>query len=118
MAETVADLIRAGGAVRWYCDAGGHSGVVDLERIACLRGPYTVLSDRRPRCRMPDCPGRVEFKDHRRVFARPLDTIPADAPSAWAYEERRRAELKALGYRLEMGKWVAPEKRKAPPATR
>lgn len=118
MPETVADLIRGGGPVRWYCDASGHSGELDLERIACLRGPDTVLTNRRPPCSVAGCPGRVTFKDHRRVFARTLDTIPVHDPVSWAYEERRRAELKALGYRLEMGKWVAPGQGTDPDAPR
>lgn len=109
MRETVADLMRGGGLVRWYCDAGGHSGELDLARVACLRGPDTVLTNRRPPCPVCGCPGRVTFKDHRRVFARSLDTIRDHDPVVWAYEERRRTELKALGYRLEMGKWVAPK---------
>ena len=84
--------------------------MVNLERITCLRGPDTVLINRRPPCPVAGCPGRVEFADHRRVIARPVDTIPAHGPAAAAYEERRRAELKALGYRLVMGKCMAPDR--------
>ena len=70
--ETVADLVRGGGPVRWYYDAGGHSGVLDLVRVACPRRPDTVLTHRHPPCPVPGCPSRATFKDHRRVFARPL----------------------------------------------
>lgn len=109
MPQTVADLIRAQARVMWWCDAGGHHGQLDLERVASLRGPDTVLANRRPPCPVAGCPGRVTFKDHTRVFARSLDTIAVHDPEGWAYEDRRRAELRALGYRLELGKWQAPK---------
>ena len=108
MPHTVADLIRAQARVMWWCDAGGHHGALDLERVANLRGADTVLTNRRPPCPVAGCPGRVTFKDHTRVFARSMDTIAVHDAEGWAWEERRRAELKALGYRLELGKWVAP----------
>ena len=108
MPQTVADLIRTQARVMWWCDAGGHHGELDLQRVAGLRGPDTVLANRRPPCPQPGCPGRVTFKDHTRVFARDLDTIAVNDPESWAYLDRRRVELMARGYRMEMGKWVAP----------
>ena len=77
-----------------------------------------MLANRRPPCPVQGCPGRVTFKDHTRVFARSLDTIPVHDPEDWAWEDRRRAELTVLGYRLELGKWVAPEPKEAAPAGR
>lgn len=109
MAETVAALIRREARIRWYCDVGrGHSGVMDLQRVANLRGGDTILANRRPPCPAAGCPGRVEFKDETRVFGRSLDTIQVHDPAGFAYIDRRRDELQALGYRMVMGKWVAP----------
>lgn len=111
MVETVAALIGREARIRWYCDVGrGHSGDLDLQRVASLRGADVILANRRPPCPTPGCPGRVQFKDETRVFGRSLDTIQVHDPAGFAYIDQRREELKALGYRMVMGKWVAPDK--------
>lgn len=108
MPQTIGEMIRRDAHIRWSCDAEEHFGVLDLQRVANLRGADTVLANRRPPCPVPGCPGRVAFRDHSRVFAESLDTIAAHHPEAGVWEDRRRAELKALGYRLELGRWTPP----------
>lgn len=41
---TVGDYVEAGIAVRSFCSSGlGHSHIVDLHRLATVRGPDTVI---------------------------------------------------------------------------
>lgn len=102
--------------IRWRCDvAQGHYGDVDLKRIAKTKGGSYSIVNRRPRCRIAGCPGVVIFEDFSGSWARQVETIQRASPEWWAENDRRRAELQALGYRMEMGKWVAPETKKAPP---
>lgn len=95
--------------VRWHCDLGeGHYGDVDLRRIARAMGGDYVLINKRPPCRIPGCPGIVTFADYSRVYWEKLETLSDRDPEWWTFNDKRRAELKALGYRMRDGKWVAP----------
>jgi len=41
-------------------------------------------------------------------WPKPIDTIGDRDAAWWEYTDQRRAELMALGWRVVMGKWVAP----------
>ena len=107
-ATSVADLIRAGHVVMWDCEVCGRRGPVDLLAIERVCGPNFTLANRRPRCRHAGCPGRVRFRLAMGLWHRELDTIEESDPAWWDYSDQRRAELLALGWRIVMGKWVAP----------
>lgn len=114
--ETVQRMIERSAKIRWRCDVGqGHHGDVDLKRIAKAKGGDYSLVNRRPPCRIPGCPGVVIFEDFTGSWPRKVETITDRDPAWWAENDRRRTELEALGYRVEMGKWIAPETTKAPP---
>lgn len=106
MQHTIESLIAAGAVVHWRCEVCRASGPVDLAAVMAARGPGFSLADRRPPCRL--CPGRVLFEDRSRVYHRPLDTLPLDDPAVWAFYDAERARLYSLGWRVVMGKWVAP----------
>ena len=109
MPATIGDLIEKGGRVQWRCEvAPDHSGDADLARIAAAKGTGFSLANRRPPCPRPGCPGRVAFLDHTGSWPRALDTIGDRDTAWWDYTDQRRAELLALGWRIVMGKWVAP----------
>lgn len=102
-------MIQSQAKIQWRCEVSpDHHGAVDLERIAADKGFDFILANRRPRCRHPACPGRVAFVDHTGSWPRPLDTIRDRDPAWWDYTDQRRAEMLALGWRIVMGKWVAP----------
>lgn len=114
--ETVQHMIERSAKIRWRCDvAQGHYGDVDLKRIAKAKGGDYSIVNRRPPCRIPGCPGVAIFEDFSGSWPRKVETITDRDPAWWAENDRRRSELDALGYRMEMGKWVAPETTKAPP---
>ena len=104
--STIADLIASSADVIWRCEVCQRIRPVDLERIAREKGPETTLANRRPRCRL--CPGRVQFEVRRGPFTHPLDTIKPGSEADGVYTEGERSRLKAMGWRLELGKWVAP----------
>lgn len=95
--------------VRWTCDVIYHCGEVDLPRLAAAVGRDFTLANRRPPCPVPDCPGRVKFLDGGGMWPRSLDTIRDGSPAYWAFSDERAAQLKAQGWSIRMGKWVAPE---------
>lgn len=107
--ESVSRMIGRGAKIRWRCDvAQGHYGEVDLKRIAKAKGGDYSIINKRPRCRIPDCPGVVIFEDFSGSWGRKLETITDRDAAWWDMNERRRLELEALGYRMEMGKWLKP----------
>lgn len=109
--EPISKMIDRGAKVRWHCDVvQGHHGEVDLKRIAKAKGGDYVLINRRPPCRIPGCPGQAIFEDWSRQWPTKLETITDADPAWWAFNDKRRAELVALGWCVEMGKWVAPKK--------
>lgn len=111
MTDTISRMIDRGARIRWHCDVSvNHYGDADLKRIAKAKGGDYRLANKHPPCRIPGCPGIVTFKDCSSQFPVPLDTITDQDDAWWALNERRRTHLKALGYRMELGKWVAPEK--------
>jgi hypothetical protein len=114
--ETVQHMIERSAKIRWRCDVGqGHHGDVDLKRIAKAKGGAYSIVNRRPTCRIPGCPGVVIFEDFSGSWPRKVETITDRDSQWWTENDRRRAELEALGYRMEMGKWTAPETKRAPP---
>ena len=76
--------------------------------VAAALGPNATLGNRRPRCRLPGCPGRVRFLDANSFWPLALDTITEGDAVWWTFEDLERARLIALGWRMVMGKWVAP----------
>ena len=111
MAEPISRMINREAKIRWHCDVSmDHYGDVDLKRIAAARGDDYVLINKKPPCRIPGCPGIATFADYSRVYCQKLETLSDRDPEWWAFNGKRRAELQAQGYRVEMGKWVAPEK--------
>ena len=115
--RTVGYLIEHNRKVRWRCTImpDSHSGDVDLHRIARKKGGTFSLANRRPPCRIPGCPGRVRFDDATSLYWQSLDTITDRNDAWWSFNDAERARAEALGYRVEMGKWVAPETTKAAP---
>jgi hypothetical protein len=110
-ADTIGRQAERGAKIRWQCDVvSSHYGDVDLKRIARAKGGDYVLVNKRPPCRIPGCPGIVSFSDCSRVYWQKLETLSDRDPEWWAFNDKRRAELIALGWRVEMGKWVAPKK--------
>lgn len=110
--EPISKMIARGSKVRWCCDVvQGHHGDVDLTRIAKAKGGDYVLINRRPPCRFPGCPGQAIFEDWSRQWPTKLETITDADPAWWAMNQQRVDVLTALGWRMEMGKWVAPEKK-------
>lgn len=107
MRDTIEGLIRAEAVIFWRCEVCGAQGRVDLAALRLRLGPAFSLANRRPSCRL--CPGRVLFEDRGRVFIRRLDTIGDHSPAGWAYHDAERARLYALGWRVVMGKWTAPD---------
>lgn len=115
--ETISRMIERRAKIRWRCDIDpAHRGDVDLNRVAEAKGGDYSIVNRRPRCRIPGCPGVVIFEDFGGSWARQVETIQQSSPEWWAENDRRRAELESLGFRMEMGKWVASETTKAPPS--
>lgn len=111
MAEPISRMIDRSAKIRWHCDVSvNHHGDADLKRIAKAKGGDYRLANKHPPCRIPGCPGIVTFKDCSSQFPVPLDTITDRDDAWWALSEKRRAQLKALGYQMELGKWVAPKK--------
>lgn len=105
--ETVRQMIERSATIHWRCDVGtGHYGKVDLHRIARAKGGDYSIVNKRPRCRIPGCPGQVIFDDASGAWHRRLETFTDRDPEWWAENDRRREELTALGYRMEMGKWT------------
>jgi hypothetical protein len=90
------------------CEVCRRRGPVDLIAIERARGPAFTLANRRPRCPCDGCPGRVAFMDMSGSWPKPIDTIGDRDAAWWEYTDQRRAELMALGWRVVMGKWVAP----------
>lgn len=117
--DTIGWFIQHGRQIEWACDLrqDGHHGLVDLKPIMDRHGPGFSLTNRRPPCRMPGCLGRVIFSDVSSTWPRPLQTI-TDIAARWEYSEPRDRELEARGWRIEMGKWIAPGTTKAPPPFR
>lgn len=115
---TAGYLLANGGRVRWRCDTGHHHGDVDLGPIIERLGRDYDLSDRWPPCRVSGCPGIVEFIDGNSMWPRKLTRLSVNSPDWHAFHDRRRAELEAEGYRVEMGKWVSPDTKKPPPPVR
>lgn len=113
---SVGKLIENGRKVVWECDLyqPGHRGDVDLRAILDHHGPAFDLANRRPPCRIPSCLGRAIFKDATSMWPIKLDTI-TDPRADWAYTEPRNAKLFAMGWRVEMGKYVPPQTAKGPP---
>lgn len=102
-------MIERRAKIRWRCDvAQGHYGEADLKRIAKTKGGSYSIVNRRPPCRIPGCPGVVIFEDFSGSWPRKVETITDSDPAWWDDNDRRRAELVGLGYRMVMGKWVAP----------
>lgn len=113
--EPVSSMADRKARVRWACDVSdSHYGDVDLRRIARAKGGDYSLWNKRASCRIPGCPGIVRFQDVSSMWPVKMDTITDRDPQWWALNDARRAELEALGYRVEMGKWVAPERQKPP----
>jgi len=109
--ETVGRLFENGAKIRWSCEVSpSHHGDVDLKRIIEAKGADYVLINKKPPCRFPGCPGLVTFADYSRVYWQKLETLSDRDDEWWTFNDRRRDELKALGWRMEMGKWVAPKK--------
>ncbi|MEN5230003.1 hypothetical protein [Brevundimonas naejangsanensis] len=103
--ETISRMIERSAKILRRCDvAQGHYGNVDLKRIVKAKGGDYSVVNRRPRCRMSGCPGVVIFEDFARSWARQVETIQRASPEWWAENDRRRSQLQALGYRIEMGK--------------
>lgn len=117
--EPISKMIVRGSKIRWRCDVvQGHHGDVDLKRIAKARGGDYVLINRRPPCRIPGCPGQAIFEDWSRQWPTKLETITDADPAWWAMNQQRVNDLTALGWIMEMGKWVAPDDKKPAPANR
>lgn len=108
MANTVGELQANGGKVRWSCDTGHHAGDVDLVPIIERLGADYDLTDRWPPCRIPGCPGLVQFIDGNSMWPRHLTRLKVNAPDWFAFTDRRRRELEALGFKVRGGKWVSP----------
>lgn len=109
--EPISRMIDRESRVGWRCDVAlGHRGDVDLKRIARAKGGDYVLINRRPPCRVPGCPGQAIFEDLSRQWPTRLETITDADPAWWEMNQQRVNVLTALGYRMEMGKWVAPKK--------
>lgn len=109
--RTVQEMIQSQAQIHWRCDVAlDHHGAVDLNRIAATKGFGFTLANRRPRCPCDGCPGRVAFMDMSGSWPRPIDTIGDRDAAWWEYTDQRRAELLALGWRIVMGKWVAPSR--------
>lgn len=106
---TVAQVMARGGKACWRCSVCQGQGPVDLVAVAAALGPDATLGNRRPRCRVPGCPGRVRFLDANSVWPLPLDTITDADDAWWTFDDQERARLTALGWRVHMGKWVAPD---------
>lgn len=105
--ETVGRMLARGARVTWRCDVDlAHHGDMDLAAIVAAKGADFVLVDRRPPCRRPGCPGQAIFEDRTSVFARKLETITDRDAAWWDHSERRRVQLQALRWCMEMGRWV------------
>jgi hypothetical protein len=74
-AETVEQMRRAGWDVVSYCRTCHLTMTVDLDVIATLRGPQTVLWNRQARCRRIGCGGTVEFRGKNPKITRYLRLI-------------------------------------------
>ena len=101
----VSDLIAHKRRVQWRCCVCYAAGPLHLMMVWEVCGDIS-LANRRPPCKL--CPGRVKFVDVTSIWGKPLDTIRETDEAFWEYGERERAKLQALGWRVEMGKWVAP----------
>lgn len=115
MSPTVSDLLKVNARVVWDCDVGkalghigAHGGEVDLEAVRKARGDGFTFANRRPRCTVPGCPGRVRFKDATSAYWKPLDTITDRDPAHWEWSERRDSELTSLGWSMVDGYWKPP----------
>ena len=114
MAEPISRMINREAKIRWHCDVSvDHYGDVDLTRIAAAKGDDYVLINKKPPCRVPGCPGIATFADYSRVYWQKLETLSDRDPEWWAFNDKRRAELMALGWGVKDGKWVAPEPKPA-----
>lgn len=102
----VGHLIEHERRVVWQCEVCRARGPVDLARVCAALGPDFSLANRRPSCRL--CPGRVEFKDETSMYGHSLDTGRINSAAWFAYNAAERTRLYALGWRVEMGKWIAP----------
>lgn len=106
---TVAEVMARGGKACWRCSVCQGQGPVDLVAVAAALGLDATLGNRRPRCRVPGCPGRVRFLDANSFWPLPLDTITEADEAWWTFNDQERAQLHALGWRMFMGKWIAPD---------
>lgn len=110
--ETQRAMIDRQADVRWQCDVRpGHSGKVDLVGIAKAKGGDYSLVNKRPSCRIPGCPGIVLFEEALGIRRNRLETYSDRDPEWWAFGERRRQQLQALGWRVEMGKWRSADEK-------
>jgi len=106
---TIAQILTRGGRACWLCLVCRAQGPVDLAAVAAALGPDATLANRRPRCRVAGCPGRVRFLDANSFWPLSLDTITDRHPAWWAFNDQERARLIALGWRMVMGKWISPD---------
>lgn len=105
-------LIEHQRAVKWQCEVApvGHSGEVDLHAIAKAKGGGFSLANRRPRCKIPGCPGRVRFMDRSTQWGRALDTITDGHDAYWTYRDEMRQRMADAGWQMEGGYWVSPDR--------
>lgn len=103
---TLAEALASSARIVWQCDVCRAYGRADLVAMIAALGPDFVLLDRKPACRV--CPGKVTFLDASHVFWRRLETFTDRDAVWWAYQDRERARLNALGWRVIAGKWTAP----------
>lgn len=114
--ETVSAMIERGAKIKWFCEVGrGHSGEVDLKAVAKAKGGDVTLVNRRPFCKIPGCPGRVHFEDLSSAWPKRIDTVKPPQDAHFEYSRAESARLKALGYRMVQGYWVAPRHDESPP---
>lgn len=101
----LADALATGARIVWQCDVCRATGRADIQRMADFLGPDFILLNRKPACSR--CPGRLTFLDASHAYWRKLETFDDRDSAWWAYQDRERARLNRLGWRVVMGKWTA-----------
>ena len=91
---TIRSLVMKETPVRWHCATCSASGRADLSAIALVKGNDFDLMDCTPRCREPDCLGRVWFSVPQGAWHDKLLTekgsAKLDRHGDWVFAERMR----------------------------
>ena len=104
---TVGDLLAKQFTAFWKCQECQASGEVDLPRIAREKGHDFTLMNRHPPCRR-ECGGRVFFYVRGGLAVQRQTTHEADRQALRDSADEIGRELKAKGWTMAAGQWVAP----------